>query len=481
MILRYLLSWGVRGRAGVCWGVPRSTQVTPAPRLLSSCCAGPRVIAWPSVKDGRARQLHTNTPSCSAFTWSRRRRKRLDSLGTLTTSHSPYCTDISRRSRGVEEEELKDDEAQQMVPMGIGSSYMDVHAQLNVGDAVIYELERLYDIPKERAVRMVRADNFLLVSDKAILKTLYFLKDHQVSSEQLQRIPWLMLQPTDVLQEKFDKLVGPHLFLNLPDGLGFAFYSLQTIQRLQGRFAKEAHHFQHHPNRVYYLAHRLQMPIALVTEKSVKPKQVLTLDIKKINIILDIFEKYNVQMASVVSDLWVFCHNLGMIEDRLRQATEAGCTRPKPWICHAAPPVFEKYIERVKARRQVLGEHGSPEAYLSERLQCPLHEIQAAFRRNKGLSTIHVGHMKTKLDLILDAGFTTDDIRGCMRVLQYSVERTQSRIEEMKSLGHYPFSISILFKQPKTYTNIVHRIKRKKKEAMLKREEEGDGGGREGG
>ncbi|XP_063884732.1 uncharacterized protein LOC135113405 isoform X2 [Scylla paramamosain] len=482
MIIRHVLSWGVRGRAGAYWGVPRSSQVTPLPHLLSSCCVGSRGVVSPSMRDEGKHHLHTDSPSCSAFTWSRRRRRRGEILGLLSASLSSYCTDISQ-SRG--EEEVKDDEAQQMMPMDINSRDEDLDIRLNVGEAVIYELQRLFNIPKERAVKMVQTNNFLLVSDKAILKALYFLKDHQVSPEQLQRIPWLMLQPADVLHQKFKKLLGPHLFLSLSDGLGFCYFSQQTIDKLQRKFIREAHCFPDHPNRVYYLAHRLQIPVPLVAEKVVKPKQVLAMDIKKINTTIDIFNKYGVPMESVLSDLWVFYHNLEVTEDRLRQAAEAGCPNPKPWICHASLPVFERYLTRLRARRQVLGEHGSLETYLSERLQCPVHEIQAAFRRNNNLANIHVSHIRTKLDLMLDAGFTTEDVRGCLRVLQYSFKRTKSRIEEMKSLGHHRFPISVLFKQPKTYANIVRRIKRdKQKEEKLRRESEErrEGGeGREGG
>ncbi|XP_045107294.1 uncharacterized protein LOC123502139 isoform X2 [Portunus trituberculatus] len=478
MILRHVVSWGVRARAWACWGVPRSTQITPTARLLSPWCSGSRGVLGCIVggRESPPQHLHTASTTCTtAFTWSRRRRRRRrrrkEELGFLSTSFSSISTDSSE-SRG--EEEVKDDEAQQLVPMEMNRGGEGLGAmQGNVGEAVIYELQRLFAIPEERAVRMVGTDNFLLVSDKAILKTLYFLKEHQVSSEQLQRIPWLLLQSSDELQQKFHKLRGAHLFLSLPDGLGFCFFPYQTIVKLQHKFSREAHHFPHHHNRVYYLAHRLQMPVPLVTEKTVKPKQVLSIDIKKIDIVLDIFQKYNVPMKSVLSDLWVFYHNLEIIEDRLRQATEAGCPNPKPWICHAALPIFERYLTRVRARYMVLGKHGTLDNYLSERLQCPLHEIQAAFRRNEGLANIHVGHMKSKLDLILGAGFTTEDVRGCMRVLQYSVKRTRSRIEEMSSLGLHHFSISALFKQPKTYANIVRRVKRDR----LRKESGGGKGG----
>ncbi|KAK8392552.1 hypothetical protein O3P69_014744 [Scylla paramamosain] len=446
------------GRAWACWGLLGRAEVITGYALTSSPVL---VLCWvkrssESQHEGWREAPPTHRQSLlQCLHMEQEEAKEGEILGLLSASLSSYCTDISQSSRG--EEEVKDDEAQQMMPMDINSRDEDLDIRLNVGEAVIYELQRLFNIPKERAVKMVQTNNFLLVSDKAILKALYFLKDHQVSPEQLQRIPWLMLQPADVLHQKFKKLLGPHLFLSLSDGLGFCYFSQQTIDKLQRKFIRE----------VYYLAHRLQIPVPLVAEKVVKPKQVLAMDIKKINTTIDIFNKYGVPMESVLSDLWVFYHNLEVTEDRLRQAAEAGCPNPKPWICHASLPVFERYLTRLRARRQVLGEHGSLETYLSERLQCPR------------------SHIRTKLDLMLDAGFTTEDVRGCLRVLQYSFKRTKSRIEEMKSLGHHRFPISVLFKQPKTYANIVRRIKRdKQKEEKLRRESEErrEGGeGREGG
>ncbi|KAG0711441.1 Transcription termination factor, mitochondrial [Chionoecetes opilio] len=258
---------------------------------------------------------------------------------------------------------------------------------------------------------MVRSDGFLLVSDTAILRTLYFLKDHGVDPQQILRIPWLLLQSTDSLEQKFQKLLEQYLFLTLSDGLGFSRFSHQQIVKYQKYFAKEAGQFPDYQNRIYYIAGRMEMPVALVTEKIVQPKQMLRMDINRIDYIINIFQKHGVHMRDVVADLWVFCHNVQLTESRLQQAVQAGCVHPKPWICHSSPHVFERYLGRLQSKTLVLGEDGALETYLSDRLDCPLYEVNANFRRNPGLKSVHVSRIKSKLDLLFAEGFTPEDIR----------------------------------------------------------------------
>lgn len=62
------------------------------------------------------------------------------------------------------------------------------------------------------------------------------------------------------------------------------------------------------------------------------------------NVIL--FTAYGVKPEDILSDLWVFCHNAKVTEERLQLAIESGCERPKPWICHATPDIFERLVAK---------------------------------------------------------------------------------------------------------------------------------------
>ncbi|XP_042868435.1 uncharacterized protein LOC122250839 [Penaeus japonicus] len=135
----------------------------------------------------------------------------------------------------------------------------DVGKKVSVSEPVISELNNLFGLTRAEALHLVRSPQFLLVADGAVLRTLYFLKDHGISREQLKRLPWILLQGEDILQVKFSKLIGPYLFNSHSDGLGFCHFSVQQIGKYQKWFNVESAKFPNHPNRLYYIAERMKV------------------------------------------------------------------------------------------------------------------------------------------------------------------------------------------------------------------------------
>ncbi|XP_050702744.1 transcription termination factor, mitochondrial-like [Eriocheir sinensis] len=519
MILRRLVWWGLRGRAGAGlgrgWGCPGGllgAQYTPVAALPVPAWGGrPGGLSGiPSLSAGGGKSPHTASLSSAAFTWSRRRRKREkdgEGEGLLSAPSSRHLSKYCESN----EVGVQDDEARQVEVEGVqrgdegggggGGEFFDtkyhrhnsiqkgdIGVKVNVGESVIAALDRLYHIPRPEALAMVRPEEFLLVSDTALLRTLYFLKERAVTREQLRRLPGLLLHAPDNLQRKFAKLTEPHLFHSISAGLGFCLFSERQIIHYQQLFAEEGETFPNHRNRLYYLAERLEVDVELLTAKIVKPKLLLKMEINRINHIIELLTRYGVQKQDIVADLWVFYHNAQVTESRLVQVAQAGCTRPKPWICHSSAWVFERYLARTRARSQLLGETGDLVAFLSDRLSCPAHEVTALCRRNPLLLGVHVGKLQRMIDMLYEEGFTPDDVRSCLRVLQHSEKRTRRRIREMKALGHFPFPISILYKKAVTYSNYLNRVRRKMKKEEVKRlmeqmgeeEEEEEGAGARG-
>lgn len=57
---------------------------------------------------------------------------------------------------------------------------------------VLRTLEDLFGIHEEEAIKMFTSKTAGEMHHKDLLKTLYTLKDHDIPSDQLQRIPWIM-------------------------------------------------------------------------------------------------------------------------------------------------------------------------------------------------------------------------------------------------------------------------------------------------
>ncbi|XP_069956410.1 transcription termination factor, mitochondrial isoform X1 [Cherax quadricarinatus] len=339
-------------------------------------------------------------------------------------------------------------------------NFKDVGKKVNVGESVIQELNNLFQINRIDALHMVHSKKFLLVSDAAILKTLYFLKDKNISSEQLQRVTWIMLHHVDDLQEKLTKLLEPHLFHTYSEALGFCQFTLKMISRYQDHFKSEVEDFPHHPNRVYYLAERLKVPVEQITEKILKAKQILTMEIKRIKHLLNVFNAYGVQPEDIVCDIRVLCHNAKMAEERLRVAVQAGCTRPKPWICYAADHIFDRFCERLLSQKEVLAGHKDMASYLTHRLECDRHMVDTYFKCIQNQEDLNFSILKKKIDLLFSEGFTPQDVsRSCMYVLHRSERTLATRIKELKEIGYFPFPLVVLCKSKYVYMRAVDRYK----------------------
>ena len=80
-------------------------------------------------------------------------------------------------------------------------------------------------------------------------------------------------------------------------------------------------------------------------------------------------------------------------------------------LCYHYYYYFYRFLERLKVKTKTLGKDGDLETYLSERLCCPLSEIQTIFQHNPNLSRIHIIYVKNKLDLLFSEGFTPEDVK----------------------------------------------------------------------
>ncbi|XP_069960838.1 uncharacterized protein [Cherax quadricarinatus] len=363
-----------------------------------------------------------------------------------------------------EEEELTNDSNEQ--------DWKGFSKTINVSEASMKDLSQIYDISNDEAVHMVHISQCPQVSDKNMRKTLYFLKDHGITSQQLQRIPWILLHSSGILQEKFKKLLEPHLFQNFSDGLGFCYFPVKKIAVYQKKFKLEAADFPNHPNRIYYLAERLKVPVELLTEKIVRPHEMLSTRIKRLDCMIDMFYNYGMKSEDILADLWVFNHGAKKAEKRLKIATELGCHAPKPWMCRCSAYIFERYCERVHTRNVLLGDHKDSASYMAARLQCEKWVIDRLFKSNFLLKKINIEKLKRILDLLFSEGVSPEAVRSNMKVFQYSETRTADRIKELKEIGFYPFPMYLLSRTPGQFRNIINKFKTQHGLIITEEEEE---------
>ncbi|XP_071519302.1 transcription termination factor, mitochondrial-like isoform X2 [Panulirus ornatus] len=331
--------------------------------------------------------------------------------------------------------------------------------EIYVGETVLQGINSLFDINREEAVTMFCSRRFLQISDKAVLKTLDFLKEHNITSHQIKRIPWILLHSEGSLQEKFAKLTEPYLFQNCSDGLGFCHFPLEQISIYQKSFMSEAAKFPYHNNRLYYLAEKLKVPVECLTEKIVKPHRILFMEMKRLEDMIDIFQRYGMHSEDILADMWVFAYCPKKAEERLQHAVDLGCQALKPWMCRCSSHIFNRYCERYHTGKLLFNKHKDITGYLSEKLQCEPQMVERLFQSNSLLKKIHITKFERVFNLLFSEGLTPEEIRSCMRVFQYSDTRTAERIQELKKIGYFPFPLIILCKTPNQFKNVITQYK----------------------
>lgn len=299
------------------------------------------------------------------------------------------------------------------------------------------------------------------VPEQDILSNLHRLHQCGIGGEQLHRIPWILDQNAGILSEKLCKIKEPHLFRQHSEGLGFCHLNLAQMTTYQTHFRREAPNFPHHPNRIYYLAERIRVPVELFSEKIGKPHRTLLLNIKRLNSFIDLFHQYGMSPEDIVSDLWVFEYSMKRAEERLRRATELGYTALKPWMCRSSDKIFDRFCERYQCGKELLGHHKSLLSYLAERLHCEPSLLENKFESNEILKRLHISKFSRILDLLYAEGITAQEIMSCMRVFQYSEERTAARIRELKDIGYFPFPLVLLCRTPAQFKNITALYRKK--------------------
>ncbi|XP_068231550.1 transcription termination factor, mitochondrial [Palaemon carinicauda] len=337
----------------------------------------------------------------------------------------------------------------------------ELSRKLPVGESVLEDLQNLFGMTRHEAVSTVQFPKFFLIADPIISETIHTLKDYDISSKQLQRMPWILLQSAGEVSSKINVLCEPYLFQNYFEGLGFCHFPLSKIREYQKLFEAEWPEITHYNNRIYYMAEKLMVPVDLLTEKIVKAHRLLSIDLHRVEAYIELLNRYNIRKEDIVNDLWIFFNNIDIAEKRLQAIISAGCKRPKLWMCRCTEEVFKRSLSRHQSQKDALGECRSFEEYLAKRLACRLQDIRENGDFAK-LSTMRVSKAKRVIDMLLSEGFSTKQILSCLRLLKYSEHRTRARIKQLKEIGVQNIIISTLYKSPRSFESYCKSFEKKK-------------------
>ena len=111
-------------------------------------------------------------------------------------------------------------------------------------------------------------------------------------------------------------------------------------------------------------------------------------------------------------------------------------------------------------RKQLLGENSVVE-YLCQQLQCDIETVEYLSSKYPSLIRVHVSKLKEIFDFVYGEGFTPQQVCQVPRILLHSLETTKSRLTELRNLGYNPYSLIVLCKSKRQYTQFLEHVVRK--------------------
>ncbi|KAL7634908.1 UNVERIFIED_CONTAM: hypothetical protein RMT77_015289 [Armadillidium vulgare] len=296
-------------------------------------------------------------------------------------------------------------------------------------------LSEVFEIGNEKSIKkyILYERKLSECSNTQIKDTALRLRELNVSVEHLNLAPWLLLLTKEKIETRKSLIKKPYLFKKYVDGIGFTIFDPELILTYNKTFEKEDKEFDPFRNRIYYIGGRLKIPVDFLTLKLSYVWQVLHIQKKNIDLIIDLLLEFKYKPSDILKDVTVFRCNYARAKDRLCKMREIkGRPLPNFWIFRCSDSQFEKIYLEEKKYENCFGE---------DRVLVLMEELK--INKEDSLELISKGHLETiqpkliryKIAKYKEAGLSNQDIIMRPVMLMYSEERLIKRIKYLRELG----------------------------------------------
>lgn len=143
------------------------------------------------------------------------------------------------------------------------------------------------------------------------------------------------------MEQKIDAIKSLRGFRDINDFVPFLRINLSRLRRLIATLNREADSVMY-GNRVNYIAHKLQVPVSMVTKYLSQRLFILEMPFNMFERNLEIMLKYNVESTNILKDLWAFRYAPRSVEMRLNRATSAKKDKIMPWMVRCPESILQK-------------------------------------------------------------------------------------------------------------------------------------------
>ncbi|KAF2365985.1 hypothetical protein FHG87_003256 [Trinorchestia longiramus] len=346
----------------------------------------------------------------------------------------------------------------------------------NEFERIKQHLQDVYDASEEQSSMMLcSADTKDLSED--VFPTIDALKEKGVPLDQLLRNPWILQFDCRKLLMYLSMLQsGEHMFTAASHGLPFCQNSREHIKKYWVFLKHEKSQLPpQYPNKVYYMADKLQINVPLLSESLAKSKHALLAPFSRVVELVDLYIHYGVPEEYILSDPYVLCYSVDFFKKRMEvmYGDHKAVEKRKLWITHCAKDQFDSsvrfYIKNKEEERLLRPFKGSVTAYLAHKLSMRKDVVLLRMQSHMTYSP-RPTKIRDIINLLTKQGFTSEQIFRTMGVLQYSYRRLEERAEILRKMGVRRYSMRLLFCPQKQFEVFcwTETCKQKKRQYVLK-------------
>lgn len=213
-------------------------------------------------------------------------------------------------------------------------------------------------------------------------------------------------------------------------------------------------------NRIYYLSERLNVEPSVVAKFIANRTFMFEISFERLVENLNLLQEYKIDAINILKDMWVFQYCPQTIRDRLERCRVAGKDELRPWMVRCPEEKLQNSLKMAKENKSLLGDLSLVE-YISQRLGCETDVLETMIQGYPDILKCRATRVKEMLDyLLIEEKIEPLEVLRVPRILiQYSLEKTKSRIEELKALGCTQNTLTIVCRSQKEFNKVVNKLK----------------------
>jgi hypothetical protein len=207
----------------------------------------------------------------------------------------------------------------------------------------------------------------------------------------------------------------------------FIFYSKKLIK-------SDFTLFQDFYKRLDYFCRELQITEEEFCSIIGEHLPLLTMNFERIEYIMQLAKEAGIQSEDIFRDIWIFRHNIDLMKKRLQECKQFEYP-VKVWVLRSPDKIWYKSLNHWKEEIGLIGKDCDKIGFLANKLMCNKKKIEQMVERYPRILTVRSKKIFDIISFLYDCGYSSNEIISHPRVMAYSLDRIQNRINLINELN----------------------------------------------